>query len=74
VNPCSWSVGTDGLIVPKLGQRFLFRPGVTVTDAQMATVHLTRHEFHGDWDERSIRLHSGGVVSRLFPDEPLASA
>jgi hypothetical protein len=24
--------------------------GVTVTDAQMATVQLTRHRFHGDWN------------------------
>jgi Rhodopirellula transposase DDE domain len=24
--------------------------GVTVTDAQMATVHLERHRFHGDWN------------------------
>ncbi|MBM3772497.1 MAG: hypothetical protein FJW27_19475, partial [Acidimicrobiia bacterium] len=24
--------------------------GVTVSDAQMATVQLKRHEFHGDWN------------------------
>ena len=24
--------------------------GVTVTHAQMATIHLTRHRFHGEWD------------------------
>ena len=24
--------------------------GVTVTDAQMATVRLERHRFHGDWN------------------------
>ncbi len=24
--------------------------GVTVTDAQLATVHLERHRFHGDWN------------------------
>ncbi len=24
--------------------------GIAVTDAQMATVHLTRHAFHGDWN------------------------
>ncbi|MSO62612.1 MAG: hypothetical protein EXQ50_11070, partial [Acidobacteria bacterium] len=24
--------------------------GVTVTDAQLATVRLKRHRFHGDWN------------------------
>jgi hypothetical protein len=24
--------------------------GITVTDAQLATVNLHRHEFHGEWN------------------------
>jgi hypothetical protein len=24
--------------------------GIAVTDAQLATVHLKRHPFHGDWN------------------------
>ena len=24
--------------------------GITVTDAQLATIRLTRHRFHGDWN------------------------
>jgi hypothetical protein len=34
-------------------RRGRYAAGVTVTDAQMATLRLTRHRFHGDWNYTS---------------------
>ena len=44
--------------------------GVTVTDAQLASVRLERHRFHGDWN---YTIHPQPDPSlQLFPDGPLA--
>jgi hypothetical protein len=40
----------SGLRVRSEIDRRRYPEGVTVPDAQMATVRLTRHEFHGDWN------------------------
>jgi hypothetical protein len=40
----------SGLHVRAEVDRGHYPAGVTVTDAQMATVQLTRHRFHGDWN------------------------
>jgi hypothetical protein len=40
----------SGLRVRSEIDRRRYPDGVTVTDAQMATVRLRRHEFHGDWN------------------------
>jgi hypothetical protein len=40
----------SGLRVRSELDRRRYPDGVTVTDAQIATVRLTRHEFHGDWN------------------------
>jgi hypothetical protein len=46
-----------GLRVRSEIDRGQYPGGVTVTDAQMATVRLDRHRFHGDWNY-TIRPHS----------------
>ena len=40
----------SGLRVRSEIDRRRYPDGVPVTDAQMATIRLTRHEFHGDWN------------------------
>lgn len=40
----------SGLRVRSEIDRRRYPDGVTVTDAQMATVRLTRHDFHGEWN------------------------
>ena len=40
----------SGLRVRSEIDRRRYAAGVAVTAAQMATVHLTRHDFHGDWN------------------------
>jgi hypothetical protein len=40
----------SGLRVRSEIDRRRYPDGVTVTDARMATVRLTRHEFHGEWN------------------------
>ena len=40
----------SGLRVRSEIDRRHYPDGVTVTDAQMATIRLKRHEFHGDWN------------------------
>lgn len=40
----------SGLRVRSEIDRRRYPDGVTVTDEQMATVHLKRHAFHGDWN------------------------
>jgi Rhodopirellula transposase DDE domain len=50
---------------------------VTVTDAQMATIELTRHRFHGDWNY-TIRPATAmtaltQVVSTTLLDHPIYS-
>jgi hypothetical protein len=40
----------SGLRVRSELDRGEYPGGVTVTDAQLATVHLERHRFHGDWN------------------------
>jgi hypothetical protein len=40
----------SGLRVRSEVDRGRYPGGVTVTDAQLATVHLERHRFHGDWN------------------------
>jgi len=40
----------SGLHVRAELDRGHYPAGVTITDAQMATVQLTRHRFHGDWN------------------------
>jgi len=39
-----------GLRVRPELDRGRYPAGITVTDAQMATIQLTRHRFHGDWN------------------------
>ncbi|MBM3773230.1 MAG: hypothetical protein FJW27_18470, partial [Acidimicrobiia bacterium] len=40
--------------------------GVTVSDAQMATVQLKRHEFHGDWNYTiAPPLHTAAVANLI---------
>lgn len=39
--------------------------GITVTDAQLATVRLVRHRFHGDWNytiHPTTRKHDKSVI------------
>jgi hypothetical protein len=40
----------SGLRVRTELDRGRYPDGVTVTDAQMATVRLKRHDFHGEWN------------------------
>ena len=40
----------SGLRVRSDLDRGQYPTGVTVTDAQMATVRLDRHAFHGEWN------------------------
>ena len=40
----------SGLRVRSELNRGQYPAGVTVTGAQMATIHLERHRFHGDWN------------------------
>jgi hypothetical protein len=40
----------SGLRVRSEIDRHRYADGVTVTDPQMATIRLTRHRFHGDWN------------------------
>jgi hypothetical protein len=40
----------SGLRVRSELDRGAYPSGVTVTDAQLATVRLERHRFHGDWN------------------------
>jgi hypothetical protein len=40
----------SGLRVRSEIDRRHYPDGVTVTDAQMATIRLKRHDFHGDWN------------------------
>jgi DDE family transposase len=40
----------SGLRVRSEIDRRRYSDGVSVTNAQMATVRLKRHEFHGDWN------------------------
>jgi hypothetical protein len=47
----------SGLRVRSELDRRRYPDGVTVTDDQMATVHLTRHTFHGDWN---YSIHPAG--------------
>ena len=39
-----------GLRVRSELDRGAYPSGITITDAQLATVHLERHRFHGDWN------------------------
>jgi Rhodopirellula transposase DDE domain len=39
-----------GLRVRSELDRGAYPSGVAITDAQLATVHLDRHRFHGDWN------------------------
>ena len=39
-----------GLSIRAEGTQTTTRPGVKVTDAELAAVPLRRHEFHGDWN------------------------
>jgi len=41
-----------------------FTGGVTITNAQLATVQIERHRFHGDWNY-TIRPVTG------MPDKPV---
>ena len=41
---------TTGLTVESCLDTNLYPTGRTPTDAQMATVQLERHAFHGDWN------------------------
>jgi hypothetical protein len=52
----------SGLRVRSEIDRRHYTDGVTVTDAQMATVHLERHAFHGDWNY-TISPRHGVVIS-----------
>ena len=40
----------SGLRIRSELDRGCYPSGVTVTDAQLATVRLERHRFHGDWN------------------------
>ena len=40
----------SGLRVRSELDRGQYPSGITVTDEQLATVHLVRHRFHGDWN------------------------
>ncbi len=40
-----------GLHVLAEADRGRYPPGIKVTEAQMAAVQLTRHRFHGDWND-----------------------
>ena len=60
-----------GLRVRSELDRGAYPSGVTITDAQMATVHLERHRFHGDWNYTSTRLRLR-PVSQLLTDRPSA--
>ena len=44
------TLSRGGLRVRSELDRRRYSSGVTVTDAQMAAVHLERHRFHGDWN------------------------
>ena len=50
VNLIASTHSRSGLRVRSELDRRRYPDGVTVTDAQMATVRLTRHKFHGEWN------------------------
>jgi hypothetical protein len=50
VNLIASTHSRSGLRVWSELDRRRYPDGVTVTDAQMATVRLTRHKFHGEWN------------------------
>ena len=43
-----------------------------MTDAQMATVRLERHRFHGDWNYTIHPAAYTDDIEYLFPDSSLA--
>jgi hypothetical protein len=51
----------SGLRVRSELDRGQYPAGVAVTDAQMATVHLERHRFHGDWN---YTIHPGSSTDK----------
>jgi len=55
-----------GLRVRSELDRGAYPSGVTITDAQLATVHLERHRFHGDWN---YTIHPAGRL----PDKSVVS-
>jgi hypothetical protein len=54
----------SGLRVRSEVDRGHYPGGVSVTDAQMATIHLQRHQFHGDWNYtiHPVSTHRGHSV------------
>ncbi len=44
------TTSTAGLRVRSELDRGRYPGGIAVTDAQMATLNLDRHRFHGDWN------------------------
>lgn len=49
----------SGLRVPSDIDRSRIQVGVTVTDAQLAAIRLTRHDFHGEWNY-TVAAHRKG--------------
>jgi hypothetical protein len=60
------STSRAGLRVRSELDRGAYPSGVAITDAQLATVHLERHRFHGDWNytiHPATRLPDRSVVT-----------
>ena len=49
--------------------RGAYPKGQDVSDAQMATLHLAPHPFHGDWNYTLTRSANGDDFVHLFPDD-----
>jgi hypothetical protein len=59
---------TTGLIVRAELDKNKYPKGVKTSDAQLAAINLTRHEFHGDWNYTITP--SKFKLKRLFMHNP----
>jgi hypothetical protein len=50
VNLISHTTTSAGLVVKSALDETVYEKGITVTDEQLATVAMTAHAFHGDWN------------------------
>jgi DDE family transposase len=60
----------SGLRIRSELDRGRYPSGVTVTDAQLATVRLERHRFHGDWNYTIHPATHTGTSSTYFLTAP----
>src|SRR5437763_6246500 len=72
VDLISATTTTTGLTVLCQIDHNLYPKGIVVSDAEMAALNITRHEFHGEWNYTIAPTHP--KIERLIPDGPLDMA